>query len=63
MQSERQLLEVIAALRHAGGFARLLDGGQQQRNEKRDDCDDDEEFNQRKPCLAVSQPSRLSPTD
>jgi len=42
------LLQVVATLRAAGCFPRLLHGWQQQRNQNRDDCDDHEQFDQRK---------------
>jgi hypothetical protein len=44
---ESNLLEIVFALRTAGGFASLLDSRQQQRDKDRNDCDHDEKFDQR----------------
>ena len=44
---ESNLLEIVFALRAAGGFASLLDSRQQQRDKDRNDCDHDEKFDQR----------------
>ncbi len=44
---ERDLLEVVPALRAASGFAGLLDGREQEADENRDDGNDDEQLNER----------------
>lgn len=45
VQGKAQLFHVVAALRTAGGFPRLLDGGQQERDQDRDDRNDHKQFN------------------
>jgi hypothetical protein len=42
IEGKAELLEVVEALRAAGGFARLLDRGQQERRQDADDGDDDQ---------------------
>jgi hypothetical protein len=48
VNGEGELLELIAALRAAGGLTRRLDGRKQQANKDAYDGDDDQEFDQRK---------------
>jgi hypothetical protein len=47
VQRERQILEVVLALRAAGRFAGGLDGRQQQCDEDANDRDDDQELDER----------------
>ena len=49
MQGEADLLEVVDALRPAGGLAGRLHGGQQQGDEDRNDGDHDQELDQGEP--------------
>jgi hypothetical protein len=58
---ESNLLEIVFALRAAGGFASLLDSRQQQRDKDRNDCDHDEKFDQREttPICSLQAASRL----
>ena len=44
---ERDLLQVVLALRATAGFASRLDCGEEQRDQHADDRDDDEEFDER----------------
>ena len=48
LAAEGDLLDVVGALRAAGGFAGGLHGGQEQRDEHADDGDDDEQLDERK---------------
>ena len=48
VQGEADLLEVIDALRSAGGLAGGLHGRQEQRDEHANDCDDHEQLDERK---------------
>ena len=50
-----QLLQIVAALRAAGGLASLLDGRQKQRHQNCDDGDDHQQFNEGKPSGANGQ--------
>ena len=58
---ESNLLEIVLALRAAGGFASLLDSRQEQCHKDRNDCDHDEKFNQREttPICSLQTASRL----
>jgi hypothetical protein len=47
VDGQAKLLQVVAALRAAGGFAGCLHGGQEQGDQDCNDRDDDQEFNQR----------------
>jgi hypothetical protein len=51
VQSDADLLEMIAALHAAGGFAGRLDGGEKQRHENPDDGNDHQKFHE---CKSVS---------
>ena len=53
IRGERDLPEVVLALRPAPGFARRLHGRQQQRDERPDDEDHDHQFGQREAALAL----------
>ena len=46
LRGESELLEVVRALRAAGGLAGGLDGGQQQRDQDADDRDDHQQLDQ-----------------
>src|SRR5262249_16218412 len=47
VQGQRDLLEVVGALRASGGLAHLLDSGEQQADEDRDDRDHHQQLDQR----------------
>jgi hypothetical protein len=51
-----ELLQIIPALRAAGGFARLLDGRQQQGNQDRDNRDHHQQLNERERSEPVPRP-------
>jgi hypothetical protein len=51
LQTEPDLLKMIAALHAASRFAGRLHGGQQERDEHSDDGNDNEQFHQRKSAL------------
>jgi len=46
LDREAELLQIIEALRAAGGLARRLDGGQEQRDQDGDDGNDDQQLDQ-----------------
>jgi hypothetical protein len=48
VQRQAQLFHVVAALRAAGRFTRLLDRGQQQGDQDRNDRDHHQQLNERK---------------
>ena len=47
MRRQADLLEVVGALRPAGGFAGRLHGGKEEADERPDDRDDDKELDER----------------
>jgi hypothetical protein len=48
VERQADLLQVVDALRPAGGLAGRLHGGEQQADQDRDDRDDDEQLDQGK---------------
>lgn len=56
---QSELLEVVLALRSAGGFACLLDGGQQDGNKDRNNGDDDEKLDKSEAYSALVTKRRI----
>src|SRR5262249_32355118 len=60
---QRDLLQVVDALRAAGGLARRLDRGQEQRNQDGDNRDDHQQLDQRKASSTHGKGSRTTRED
>src|SRR5262245_4197923 len=58
VSGQRDLLQVVLALRAGGSLTHLLHGGQQQADEYRDDSDHDQQLDQRKPDAGTSSSRR-----
>ena len=52
VHGQADLLQVVDALRPAGGLPRRLDRREQEGDQDRDDGDDDEQLDQREPAMA-----------
>jgi hypothetical protein len=58
LQPQRDLFEVVSALRSSGGLTRRLDGRQQQRNQNSNNCDNHQQFHQGEGAFALSSCGR-----